>query len=60
MTWEELKEKAKELGANAVYKDLIVFDAKCFWVDGDIDWNDATIAKDRTPEQMYKIMEALQ
>lgn len=59
MTWEELKQKAKEIGANAIYSDLIVLDAKCFWVDGDIDWNDDTFATNRTPDQMWQIMEAL-
>lgn len=60
MTWEELRKKAKEMGAK-VYKDLIVLDEKLFWYFGVIEpiHGDVVFAKDRTPEQMYQIMEAL-
>lgn len=60
MSWEELKAKAKEMGA-IVYKDLIVFDKKAFWSYGVVEliYEDAVFATNRTPEQMYQIMEAL-
>lgn len=60
MTWEEFCEKAKEIGAN-VSKDLIVFDGKFFWSFGVVEVcnDDVVFARDRTPEQMYQIMEAL-
>lgn len=61
MTWKELCEKAKELDWAKVYEDLIVFDGKFFWSYGVIEAcnDDAVFARDRTPEQMYQIMEAL-
>jgi hypothetical protein len=60
MTWEELKEEAKRMGAK-VYKDLIVLDGKLFWSSGVIEplHDDVVFATDRTPEEMYQIMEAL-
>ena len=75
MTWEELKQKAKEIGYKEVikhprYKDEIalvneslygfyqdgVVETDCFQED-DLCGN--PIAHDRTPEQMWQIMEAL-
>ena len=60
MTWEELCKKSKEIGAK-VYKDLIVFDGYCFWSNGIIEplHDDVVFARDRTPDQMWAIMEAL-
>lgn len=65
MTWEELKQKAKELGAE-VYSDVIYYSNLVFWVFGEVETQvktfseeNKTIAKDRTPEQMWQIMEAL-
>lgn len=60
MTWKELCKKAKEMGAK-VYKDLILFNEMCFWSNGIIEpiWDDAVFARDRTPDQMWAIMEAL-
>lgn len=60
MTWEELCEKAKEMGAK-VYGDLIVLDGKFFWSYGVIEPcnDDVVFATDRTYEQMLSIMEAL-
>lgn len=70
MTWEELVEKAKELGG-AIGKDTgdIYFSNLVFEEDGGIYLNDALIddecnvipciSSDRTPEEMFAIMEAL-
>ena len=60
MTWEELCKKAKEMGAK-VYEDLIVFDRKFFWSYGVVEPcdDDVVFARDRTPDQMWAIMEAL-
>lgn len=58
MTWEELKERAKELGAE-VYADLIVFDGFWFWSNGTIEYGEETLSIKRTPEQMLMLMEAL-
>lgn len=69
MTWEELVAKAKEIGY--IYERIhgIVGRLYCqendlsFYEDGDIyvyaDWDDWLVAKDRTPDQMWQIMEAL-
>lgn len=61
MTWKELCEKAKELDAK-VGKDLVVFDGKMFWSFGVVEalHDDIVFAKDRTPDQMYQIIKALQ
>lgn len=60
MTWEELRKKAKEMGAE-VCTDLIVLDEMFFWSFGVVEplYGDTVFAKDRTPEQMYQIMVAL-
>lgn len=68
MTWEELCEKAKEMG-HEVY-DFWILDTKeglDYYKDGTInlhfEWSERDslicFAKDRTPDQMYAIMEAL-
>ena len=66
MNWEELKEKAKEMGAE-VYTDVIYYSNLCFWEFGDVETqgttfsvDDKTIAERRTPDQMLAIMKALQ
>lgn len=66
MTWEELKYKAKGLGAE-VYSDVIYYSNLVFWVFGEVETQvktfseeNKTIAKDRTPEQMWQIMEVLE
>ena len=60
MTLEELCKKAKEMGAK-VYKDLIEFDGLMFWSFGVVEpiHDDVVLERDRTPEQMLAIMEAL-
>ena len=79
MTWEELCEKAKEMGAEIVvgsigkytYKKIII-DKLCFYSDGEItcpyifineegcpEKGVVKVAKNRTYDQMYAIMEAL-
>lgn len=58
MTWEELQEKAKELGYSVgdfTFGDIIIN----FYKTGIIDVEGCTLARDRTYEQMYAIMEAL-
>lgn len=66
MTWEELVKKAKELGYDTygvsnfkLQKDT---DTKqiAFWDDGTITCEDEPIIYNRTPEQMYQIMLALE
>lgn len=61
MTWDELKEKAKELGADVksftiFYKNLC-FD--CLGVVRTIGIEDIVLENKRTYEQMLMIMEAL-
>lgn len=58
MTFEELKQKAKELGAD-VFDKFIVFSGVFFDKNGDILFFGDRIARDRTPSQMWQIMEAL-
>lgn len=62
MTWKELCEKAEKIGAD-VSEDWIEFGKITFWNDGGLEvyFEDDVmgIAKDRTPEQMLAIMEAL-
>ena len=62
MTWEELCKKAELLGA-FVSKGWIDFGKITFWNDGSLevyfDFAVMEIAKDRTYEQMLKIMEGL-
>ena len=68
MTWEELKEKAKELGfaiSSYIYEDVELEYIYCndyiyLEEDGDITTSTKNIvAENRTPEQMYQIMLAL-
>ena len=72
MTWEELKEKAKELGYRVVeddgdlsYLDIIEYLTKndvniSFYDDGLVETNcGCIVAENRTPDQMYQIMLAL-
>jgi hypothetical protein len=65
MNWNQLKEEAKKIGAE-VYSDVIYYSNLVFWVFGEVETQvktfseeNKTIAKDRTPEQMWQIMEAL-
>ena len=61
MTWEELKQKAKEMGSNVeVFDEFIEVGYLYFWNDGEINMLGETVAKKRTPDQMYSIMKALQ
>ena len=68
MQWQELCEKAKEIGLEVYdYWILDTEEGLDYYYNGTIDlhfeWSerDVTIcfAKDRTPDQMYQIMEAL-
>ena len=62
MTFEELEERADKIGA-VVGWGWIEFGEITFWNDGVLEVYPESdvmvIAKDRTPEQMYQIMEAL-
>lgn len=66
LTWEELKEKAKEMGyveydfcGGELTKELRY--STSFYKNGDIEINyDYVIAKNRTPEQMLMIMRGLE
>lgn len=66
MTWTELCEKAKEMGyeqdnflGEALVKEIRY--TMAFYKNGDIECNyDYVIVKNRTPDQMYQIMKALQ
>ena len=72
MTWEEFCEKVKEFGAVKVdrvfknkYKEKIVFRNVVFYGQGTIHYLKGDIiceafTQDRTPDQMYQIMKALQ
>jgi len=74
MTWEELKQKAKEMGSEIVKGtagdltyEVIIFNNFRFYRDGEIMYPNFMpiddrffISKDRTPDQMYSIMKALQ
>jgi len=59
MTFEELKEEAKKLGYYMIGVEGITNDVFTFWQDGTIDVDGACVSDDRTPEQMWQIMEAL-
>lgn len=68
MTWEELCEKAKEIGALICCGGTICFSHLEFHEDGGIYldreelddvWVIPCVSSDRTPDQMYQIMEAL-
>ena len=63
MTWEELCEKAKDMGAKIVddnpYRpEKIVFETISFYKNGRMIMEECLVS-DRTPDQMYQIMEAL-
>lgn len=66
MNWEELKEKAKEMGyrefdflGEGVEKEIRY--TMAFYKNGDIEINnDYVIVKNRTPEQMLMIMRGLE
>ena len=61
MTWEELKEEAKKMGyVQGIWEDCITNGLFEFYKGGDIVVFGDIIAKKRTPDQMYAIMEALQ
>lgn len=67
MTWEELKEKAKELGweykKTACSESLFSLNEDAtiiqFYPEGEIMVDETIISPNRTPEQMYQIMLAL-
>lgn len=69
MKWEELCEKAKEMGAGigkqCIYFGKLEFDEDGhiyldpFCLDDEVDVN-FCISSERSPEQMYQIMKALQ
>ena len=60
MTWEELCVKAKEMGADVeIFGAFIAMDDVFFWKNGEVNILGSVIATNRTPEQMYQIMEAL-
>ena len=73
MTWDELKEKAKEMGCEIKYEgqdsELIIVPTNdtgelCFYKDGDIkafDYPDSVdLCRKMTPEQMLMIMRGLE
>lgn len=68
MTWDELKEEAKKMGAEiytSPYDDFERIDFKNVYLNknGQIavqDENLAMLSEDRTPDQMLAIMKALQ
>ena len=64
MTWEELKAKAKELGAIiyiSPYDDFerITYKGLSCINDGSMLFACETFSENRTPDQMWQIMEAL-
>lgn len=64
MTWEELKEKAKEMGAFVLDEQILFMNLEC-WKNGEV-WcfddfaRTITLARNRTPEQMLMIMRGLE
>ena len=61
LSWDELKEEAKKMGADVeVFDGFICLGCMYFWNDGEINYNGEIIAEDRTPSQMLAIMKALQ
>lgn len=63
MTWEELKQKAKEMGYNySSFKDSEWFSRNrlTFTKDGNVFCIGTILAESRTPDQMLAIMKALQ
>lgn len=60
MTWEELKEKAKDMGACVeIFGEFFCVGNVFFWENGEVNILGTVIAENRTPDQMYAIMEAL-
>jgi len=64
MTWSELKEEAKNMRAIVREEQILYANLEC-WKDGEVWFFDdlgrhTTLAVDRTPDQMYSIMKALQ
>lgn len=74
MTWEELKEKSKELGgfvasASTLDPERIFLDSLVFYKNGRVCLDETDedggccvmhiLTNDRTPDQMYAIMETL-
>lgn len=59
MTWEQLKEKAKELGAKTNRENNILIAGLIFHETGDIECYKNVGWSNRTYEQMYQIMLAL-
>lgn len=74
MNWEELKKEAQEMDAEIIKGiigdltyEVIVFKHFRFYRDGQITYPDFLpfeerhfVSKDRTPDQMFAIMKALQ
>lgn len=60
MTWEELCEKAKEMGAFVeIFGEFFCMGDVFFWKNGEVNILGSVIAENRTYEQMLAIMEAL-
>jgi hypothetical protein len=59
MNWKELKEEAKKMGYYIIGDEGIADDVFTFWQDGKIDVDGVCVSDNRTPEQMWQIMEAL-
>lgn len=62
MNWEELKEEAKRMGATFPNDYELVFNGVVFSCTGCVSiycFNYPVIVRERTPEQMLAIMEAL-
>ena len=64
MSWDELVEKAKELGYEYNIENLINFENSnacnfVFTKDGNILTDEQIVVEGRTPDQMYQIMLAL-
>jgi hypothetical protein len=72
LTWEELKEKAKELGAIINDRDRIIInllhdptiqDSLKFgepgWIVASVSFGSRVISENRTYDQMYQIIKAL-
>lgn len=68
MTWEKLCAKSKEMGYYLCYnyndiQGLCNCDRRnlfSFYSNGTITFNDTVVTKDRTPKQMYQLMETIQ
>lgn len=64
LSWEELKEEAKKMGA-LVREEQILYANLEFWKDGEVWFFDdlgrhTTLAVDRKPDQMLAIMKVVQ